>query len=247
MPSPLQKGQSHCTLTNRTLNELQVFVENDSSVSNELEANAPLAEQMVKMLTGQTSFQVESYTAAGSISRRLQSAVGVESQTENPRQRPRHLAPSASSTVRYADHSCRSSGHRSWENWLVGEHGAAVLTWLVRGAVEWNRHGLGSASAVKTATAAYRDSEDSFAEFLAERTIRVERLKTKVGDVYEVGKRWCEKPANDLDALLPCEWPLKSMDSRSRRTRTPNSSLVYKLPRPTAPREHEPTLESEGS
>lgn len=216
-------------------------------VSNELEANAPLAEQMVKMLTG-----ADILSGRELYGRRFNftpSHKVLLVSNHKPRIRGndhaiwRRVILVPFDTIIPADRQDSDLGNR-----LVGEHGAAVLTWLVRGAVEWNRHGLGSASAVKTATAAYRDSEDSFAEFLAERTIRVERLKTKVGDVYEVWKRWCEKTGERPGRTSTLRTALEEHGFQIETYK--NAKLVVGLEiavtDDTSP-EHEPTLESEGS
>lgn len=48
---------------------------------------------------------------------------------------------------------------------------AAVLAWAVRGCMEWQRDGLGSADAVEASTAAYQNEMDPIADFLADRLI----------------------------------------------------------------------------
>jgi putative DNA primase/helicase len=51
---------------------------------------------------------------------------------------------------------------------LAGEL-PGILAWAVRGALEWQRVGLGTADAVETATEQYREDEDVLGAFLAER------------------------------------------------------------------------------
>jgi putative DNA primase/helicase len=46
-----------------------------------------------------------------------------------------------------------------------------ILAWTVQGALDWQRHGLGTASAVEKATADYRMDEDVLGAFLAERCV----------------------------------------------------------------------------
>jgi putative DNA primase/helicase len=77
---------------------------------------------------------------------------------------------------------------------LVEEHGPAVLAWLVRGAVEWHRNGLGDAKAVVVATDEYRMAQDIVASFLAECTFTADAtVRTKIGDLFEVWRSWCEQ------------------------------------------------------
>jgi putative DNA primase/helicase len=46
-----------------------------------------------------------------------------------------------------------------------------ILTWAVCGCLDWQREGLGTAAAVTSATAAYRQDEDVLGAFLAERCL----------------------------------------------------------------------------
>jgi putative DNA primase/helicase len=62
--------------------------------------------------------------------------------------------------------------------------GPAILAWLVRGCLAWQREGLGVPPAVESATAAYREEMDLIADFLADRcevdsgaTVRAEELQ----------------------------------------------------------------------
>jgi len=75
---------------------------------------------------------------------------------------------------------------------LVEDHGPAVLAWLVRGAVEWHKSGLGEAQAVAAATAEYRRDEDVFGQFLEEETRVDAEAQVKVGDLYKAWSSWCE-------------------------------------------------------
>jgi putative DNA primase/helicase len=46
-----------------------------------------------------------------------------------------------------------------------------ILAWLVRGCIDWQRHGLGDPAAVTEATRAYRKSEDVIGRFLEEQCV----------------------------------------------------------------------------
>ena len=86
---------------------------------------------------------------------------------------------------------------------LVNEHGKAILAWLVRGCLEWQRIGLGDSPIIKDATQAYRDSQDPLHDFLkdnflitASETVEVAKTYTTFsewstvnGDKYFLGKR----------------------------------------------------------
>jgi putative DNA primase/helicase len=69
---------------------------------------------------------------------------------------------------------------------------SGILAWIVRGAVEWQKDGLGTATAMESATESYITANDQFAQFLAdmcvverELTISAKRLRAAFTD-------WCE-------------------------------------------------------
>lgn len=67
-----------------------------------------------------------------------------------------------------------------------------ILAWAVQGCLEWQRQGLGMASAVKEATAQYRAESDILAAFLDERTEQGDGLKVRASELYAAYKEWCE-------------------------------------------------------
>ncbi|HOG08095.1 MAG TPA: phage/plasmid primase, P4 family, partial [Syntrophales bacterium] len=67
-----------------------------------------------------------------------------------------------------------------------------ILAWLVRGCLEWQRHGLNPPESVKGATAAYRDTEDTVKTFLAERCIEGPTLRVRAGELYQAFRAWTE-------------------------------------------------------
>lgn len=75
---------------------------------------------------------------------------------------------------------------------LVRDHGPAVLSWLVEGAVDWAATGLGEAKKVTDATAIYRAEQDTFAAFMTECTEASPKARTPVGDLWTVWQRWSE-------------------------------------------------------
>lgn len=177
-------------------------------VSAELEHRAVLAESVVKMLTGG-----DSLSAREMYGRRFNFA-------------PSHkvvLVTNHRPRVHGTDHAIwrrvrvvpfeRVVPHQEQDpalrRRLVDDHGAAVLAWLVRGAVEWHRDGLGEASAVKAATDSYRAAEDTFGSWLAESTVEVPTARTKVGDLWDSWHRWCEqageRPGRKQDFALAVE------------------------------------------
>jgi phage/plasmid-associated DNA primase len=67
-----------------------------------------------------------------------------------------------------------------------------VLAWLVEGARRWHRDGLREVEAVRSATEDYRHSEDTFGAWVEDCTVAVDGVRTKVGDLWESWRRWCE-------------------------------------------------------
>jgi hypothetical protein len=48
-----------------------------------------------------------------------------------------------------------------------------ILSWIVRGCLEWQRYGLGESEEVKAATTSYRDDMDNLAGFIQDRCVVV--------------------------------------------------------------------------
>src|SRR5205823_13027310 len=68
---------------------------------------------------------------------------------------------------------------------------AAVLAWIVQGATEWYRRGLGTCRAVEQAIAGYRGENDPLGEWIAARCkLRADAVARgrELRDDYE---RWC--------------------------------------------------------
>jgi putative DNA primase/helicase len=62
---------------------------------------------------------------------------------------------------------------------------AGILAWIVRGAVEWYRDGLGAAAAVTDATRMYRDSESIVGQFIADECITGPDRKQTAAKLYK--------------------------------------------------------------
>jgi putative DNA primase/helicase len=69
---------------------------------------------------------------------------------------------------------------------------AAVLAWIVRGAVAWREKGLGSCAAVAKATAEYRRDNDPLRDWLAT-CRRGDDLSTRGGELRATYERWCRR------------------------------------------------------
>jgi putative DNA primase/helicase len=69
---------------------------------------------------------------------------------------------------------------------------SGILTWAVRGCLDWQRDGLGMPAAVKAATDSYRAESDILAAFIAECTTQTPNAETQAGQLYEAYKTWAE-------------------------------------------------------
>jgi putative DNA primase/helicase len=177
-------------------------------VSNELEQRAMLAEQTVKMLTGGDTLSARELYGRRFNFQPSHKVLLVSNHKPKVRgtdlaiwRRIRLVPFETIIPVEDQDVDLRRN--------LVEDHGAAVLAWLVRGAVEWHKDGLGSAAAVDAATEEYKTAQDIFGAFLNECTAEVPRSKSKVGELFDGWKRWCdrtgERPGRQGDFTLSLE------------------------------------------
>ena len=68
-----------------------------------------------------------------------------------------------------------------------------ILAWAVRGALDWQEHGLEAPAAVKAATAEYQAESDPLAGFLVECCVQVSGARATASELYKRYRRW----AND--------------------------------------------------
>jgi putative DNA primase/helicase len=72
---------------------------------------------------------------------------------------------------------------------LAGEM-PGILNWAIKGCIDWQKRGLGSARVVEEATADYREEEDELGEFLSEMCLLQGRIER--GELYHSYKLWAE-------------------------------------------------------
>lgn len=159
-------------------------------VSVELEKDAVLAEALVKMLSGG-----DTISARELYGRRFNFAPSHKLLiVSNHRPRARGTDHALWRRLCVVPFTAVIAAHEqdpTLRRRLLEDEGQAVLAWLVRGAVEWCRNGLGSAAAVDDATMAYRQAEDVLARWLDECTVAADRgTRTKVGDLWESWREW---------------------------------------------------------
>ncbi len=74
-----------------------------------------------------------------------------------------------------------------------------VLTWCVRGCMEWQARGLAEPAIVLSATDVYRDEQDILADFFADCCIIEPEGKVSAGMLYTAYVDWCKKNGHDID------------------------------------------------
>ena len=67
-----------------------------------------------------------------------------------------------------------------------------ILAWMVRGCLEWQRHGLKPSATVRRESAEYRKDSDLLGEFLDDRTVRASEHKVERGAFFQSWRWWCE-------------------------------------------------------
>jgi putative DNA primase/helicase len=68
----------------------------------------------------------------------------------------------------------------------------AILGWMVRGCLQWQRDGLGMPAAVRKATESYRIESDAVGRFIEECCDLAEGVETEKPVLYALFKAWCE-------------------------------------------------------
>ena len=68
-----------------------------------------------------------------------------------------------------------------------------ILAWAVAGCLDWQKYGLGTASAVKAATANYQADMDVLASWLADCCVMHCNAKARASALYRAYSEWCER------------------------------------------------------
>ena len=69
---------------------------------------------------------------------------------------------------------------------------SGILSWLVRGCLEWQQRGLDPPAIVRQATAAYRDDEDIIGDFIAESCVLKPDYEAMMSEIYPAFEKWFE-------------------------------------------------------
>lgn len=82
---------------------------------------------------------------------------------------------------------------------LRAEH-PGILAWCVRGCLQWLADGLAAPTAVDSATAVYRDEQDTVGAFLADCCVIKSEASGKASELYAAYKAWCD--ANGENVII---------------------------------------------
>jgi hypothetical protein len=66
-----------------------------------------------------------------------------------------------------------------------------ILAWVVRGCIEYQRHGLGEPDQVRDATRGYRSDMDALAAYFEDRCVIHPRAKVPATQLYKAYQEWC--------------------------------------------------------
>lgn len=82
---------------------------------------------------------------------------------------------------------------------LAGEHGPAVLAWIIEGAVAYHREGLKEPDAVKAATGEYAHDQDTVARFVDEMCHigGGDQVTIKMAKVRSAYEAWCHESGDE--------------------------------------------------
>jgi len=103
-----------------------------------------------------------------------------------------HLIPFGLSFVDRPEKSHERKADKRLAEKLKAE-APGILAWLVRGFLEYQKHGLNPPEAVLSATEQYRKDEDFIQHFIDERCIVRDNTEVRAGELYQAYKAWCDE------------------------------------------------------
>jgi putative DNA primase/helicase len=104
-----------------------------------------------------------------------------------------------------------------------------ILTWMVKGALAWQREGLGTAAAVREATDGYRAESDITARFLRERCLKAPAVEVGSTDLFAAYGEWCHTLGEIAESQREFNERLSAHDpSRIRRIKTHGGRMIWR-------------------
>jgi putative DNA primase/helicase len=96
---------------------------------------------------------------------------------------------------------------------------AAVLAWIVAGAVAWHRDGLGTCTAVERATAGYRDENDPLGDWITARCQLAPDAQSSGRDLRDDYERWCRQSGEETCSVQTFARALEAHGLTRKHTR----------------------------
>jgi putative DNA primase/helicase len=102
-----------------------------------------------------------------------------------------------------------------------------ILTWAVRGCLEWQRDGLTLPREIREATQSYREEMDILGQFIAECCVVALSAEVLFKDLFATYLQWCEE--NNMSAASTKRFAerLKERGFQDRRDNTKERNRVY--------------------
>ncbi|HVI33181.1 phage/plasmid primase, P4 family [Phenylobacterium sp.] len=97
----------------------------------------------------------------------------------------------------------------------------AILAWMIKGCVEWQRVGLASPPAVRAATDAYLEGEDALAAWIDEACQRDPQAWGASGELFASWKGWAERHG---EPVRSAKWFVQALEGRGFTLRRTNQA-----------------------
>ena len=164
-------------------------------VSQEVREGAPLAESLVKWLTGGDIIRARNlYERSSEWTPTHHIWLAV-----NRLPVVRGTDAGIWSRIRLIPFSVSFEGHedKTLKQTLLGEL-PGILNWAIAGCLAWQKDGLGTSDAVQAATSAYKVESDQVARFIDDECVTVQNAQVGARKLYSLYKLWAERGGEDV-------------------------------------------------
>ena len=109
-----------------------------------------------------------------------------------------------------------------------------ILTWMIDGCLDWQKHGLCPPSAVVDATAAYLDAEDAIAAWLEDCCVRDPNAWATSNELFASWKAWAELAGEFVGSSKRFTQNLEARGFHPMRNAMPGDSKGWQSTVPTS-------------